>query len=112
MTQHLPRFSGHRPASRHILVVLPAILVPVLATVLVALAPNAPASTSRTGGGVARPAAARQTAARPAMTVLSTVVQMGSCRARGRYASCSASGSASHPVSMHVHVTARPAQRV
>lgn len=41
-----------------------------------------------------------------------SVVRIGSCRARGDFAVCIASGNVNHPASIHVHVVARPGQRV
>jgi len=90
-------------ANRRIFLAPPAVLVLVLATVLVTLTPSAaPASASRGAGKVAGRSA----------VILHTFARLGSCRARGAYAYCSASGSVNHPVSIHLHVTARRAQRV
>ena len=56
--------------------------------------------------GIAVPAASAQNV-RPA-----TVRHLGSCRAQGDFAICSASGSMNHPSSIHVHVSASPGQHV
>jgi len=50
--------------------------------------------------------------ASPASAAPSTVRFLGGCRAQGDFATCIASGSVNHPHSIHVHVIARPGQRV
>jgi len=40
------------------------------------------------------------------------VHQFGSCRAQGDFATCVASGTAHHPVTIRVHVSASPSQQV
>jgi hypothetical protein len=57
--------------------------------------------------GIMVPAVSASTHAAPA-----TVRHLGGCRARGDFAICVAGGSVNHPSSIHVHVTANPAQRV
>ena len=52
-------------------------------------------------------AAGPATAGAPAI-----VRQLGSCRAQGDYATCVASGSVNNPQSIHVYVSAGPAQKV
>ena len=57
--------------------------------------------------GLMVPAVSASTHAAPA-----AVRHLGSCRARGDVAICVAGGNVNHPSSIHVHVTANPAQRV
>jgi hypothetical protein len=58
-------------------------------------------------GAVAVPAASASVHIRPA-----TVRHLGSCRSSGDFATCVTSGSVNHPSSIHVHVSATPAQNV
>ena len=56
--------------------------------------------------------AASPVLASSASAATSTVGTVGSCTARGDFAICTASGTARHPVTIRVHVVARPGQRV
>jgi hypothetical protein len=58
-------------------------------------------------GAAAVPAASASVHVRPA-----TVRHIGSCRSHGDFAICVTSGSVRHPRSIHVHVSATPAQNV
>lgn len=76
-------------------------LGPVLALAL-GVAPTVSAATTT--------AAIRQTAS--ARITGSTVHRLGTCRARGDFATCEASGSINHPLSLHVHVKGNPRQGI
>jgi hypothetical protein len=67
---------------------------------------------------LAVPAAASAVTAGPASAVTAgpaastKTVTFGSCQSSGEFAACTASGTVSHPLSIEIHVTAVPGQKI
>jgi hypothetical protein len=72
----------------------------------------ASAAASAAGTGSAAPAAASAARTGSVAPAAATVHRIASCRAQGSAASCDVTGTARHPRTIHVHVTASPGQRV
>jgi hypothetical protein len=111
---HLPGYRGYRhrayPAVGHAWekVSVKRLLAVALAaaTSIALMAGSAAAAAAPAAAG---PAAAGPAAAGPAAAAAHRI---GSCRAQGSAASCDVTGTARHPRTIHVHVTASPGRRL
>jgi hypothetical protein len=78
---------------------------------VLAAATSVALSAGTASAGLA-PAAASAARTGPAAPAAAAVHRIASCRAQGSAASCDVTGTARHPRTIHVHVTASPGQRV